>query len=157
MPLWLCVKYEAEYLLGDAVDNELINIARTLMRDRYVDGRHQIGAALRTRCGAFYAGVHVEAGNGRISICGEAVAIGAAATAGDTDIVCIVAVTESGDIVPPCGMCRELISDYSPSATVIIQRDGQIIAVPILDLLPQKYRSADFPNRRKQTKDERLA
>lgn len=137
------------------MDDELIEIARTLMRDRYVEGRHQIAAALRTRSGAVYCGVHVEAGNGRISVCSEAVAIGAAATAGDTNIVTIVAVTESGDIVPPCGMCRELISDYSQTASVIVQRDGQTVVVPVLDLLPQKYRSADFPNRRKEVKDAR--
>ena len=66
-------------------------------------------------------------------------------------------VTGSGDIVPPCGMGRELISDYAPNASVIIQRDNRLLAVPILDLLPDKYRSADFPNRRKQSNDARRA
>lgn len=131
------------------MDAELITIARQLMQERYVEGRHHIGSALRTRSGAVFTGVHVEAGNGRITLCGEAVAIGAAATAGDTDIVSIVAVTESGDVVPPCGMCRELISDYAPEALVIVQCEGQPVEVPVLELLPRKYRSADYPNRRK--------
>jgi len=67
------------------------------------------------------------------------VAIGAAATAGDTDIDTIVAVCETGAIVSPCGMCRELISDYAPEARVIILRDGEPALVPVGELLPDKY------------------
>ncbi len=98
-----------------------------------------MAAALRTRSGAVFTGVHIEAHVGRVTVCGEAIAIGAAATAGDTDIETIVAVNELGDIVSPCGMCRELIGDYSSTATVIIPRGGQPVAVPIADLLPDKY------------------
>lgn len=35
---------------------------------------------------------------------------------------------------------RELISDYSPSAKVIINRNGKIVSVPVMDLLPDKYK-----------------
>ena len=97
-----------------------------------------MGSVLRTRSGRLFGGLHVEVGNGRITLCAEAVAIGAAATTGHTDIVQIVALTESGDIVLPYGMCRELISDYAPDAR----------AVPVLDLLPEKYDSSEYPNRR---------
>jgi len=118
---------------------ELIQIARELIQRRFVEGRHHIAAALRTRSGAVFTGVHIEAYVGRIAVCGEAIAIGAAATAGDTDIETIVAVNKLGEIVSPCGMCRELIGDYSSTATVIIPRGSQPVAVPIADLLPDKY------------------
>ena len=122
------------------MNNELIQVARELIKNRFVEGRHCIAAALRTRSGAVFTGVHVEAYVGRIAVCAEAIAIGAAATAGDTDIATIVAVNELGEIVSPCGMCRELIGDYSPAATVIISRDGQPVAVSVAELLPNKYR-----------------
>jgi cytidine deaminase len=122
------------------LDNELIQIAQELIRRRFVEGRHHIAAALRTRRGAVFTGVHVEANVGRIAVCAEAVAIGAAATAGDTEIATIVAVNDFGEIVSPCGMCRELISDYAPDATVIIARCGQATPLPVKDLLPHKYR-----------------
>ncbi len=83
--------------------------------------------------------MHVEANVGRITICGEAVAIGAAATAGDTSIETVVAVNELGEIVSPCGMCRELISDYSPEACVVILRSSEPVNVPVKELLPDKY------------------
>jgi predicted enzyme related to lactoylglutathione lyase/cytidine deaminase len=127
---------------------DLIHQARSLAEERYVPGKHQMFCALQTESGNVFVGAHVEAGNGRISLCAEAVAIGAAATAGDTAIKEIVAVTESGDIVPPCGMCRELISDYAPSARVILQIEGETAAIPVSELLSRKYRSEDFPNRR---------
>lgn len=60
---------------------------------------------------------------GRIAVCAEAVAIGMAAAAGDTDIDTIVTVDRHGHIVPPCGMYRELISDYSADCRVILVED----------------------------------
>lgn len=91
--------------MSQAIDRELVEAARRLMEERHVEGKHAMGAALRTKSGNLFVGVHVEANNGGISLCGKAVAIGAAATHGDTEISQIAAVTESGDIVPPCGMC----------------------------------------------------
>ncbi len=100
--------------MNTSMVQQLIQDARDIIAKRYINGKHNMGAALRTKSGNVFVGVHVEAACRRISLCAEAVAIGVAATHGDTDISQIVAVTESGDIVPPRGMCRELISDYAP-------------------------------------------
>ena len=121
-------------------DAELIDTARALICRRFVEGRHHIGAALRTRSGAVFTGVHLEAYVGRIAVCAEAIALGAAAIAGDTDIDTIVAVNELGEVASPCGMCRELISDYAPSAKVLIPNGTEPISVPVSELLPHKYR-----------------
>ena len=121
------------------VDEEIINVARELIAARFKKGNHHIAAALRTTSGRIYSGVHLEAYVGRIAVCAEAIAIGTAATAGDTFIETIVAVNELGEIVSPCGMCRELISDYSPEACVVVLRSGQPANVPVMELLPDKY------------------
>ncbi len=120
-------------------DIELIEIAKDLISKRFKEDRHHIAAALRTTSGKIFTGVHIEAYIGRITVCGEAIAIGAAATGGDTEIDTIVAVNELGAIVSPCGMCRELISDYSAQAKVIITRGGQLVKVSVSELLPDKY------------------
>ena len=70
----------------DTKNDELIQIARNLIRLRFVEGRHHIGAALRTRSEKVYSGVHLEANVGRIAVCSEAIAIGIAASDGDTAI-----------------------------------------------------------------------
>lgn len=130
--------------------DEIISAARSLAERGYVLGRHQMFSALGTKSGRTYLGSHVEAGNGRITLCAEAVAIGAAATALDAEIDIIVAVTESGQIVPPCGMCRELIRDYGPDARVILQGPSDFELVSITDLLPRQYSSSDYPNTREK-------
>jgi len=121
-------------------DRELVEAARRIIAKRYHPGRHGIGAALRTKSEAVFEAVHVEANVGRIALCAEAVAIGMAATAGDTDIETIVAVDHEGRVVSPCGMCRELISDYAPGARVIIPDGETVTLVPVGSLLPWKYR-----------------
>lgn len=126
-------------IIMEEEDKVLVEIARELITKRFKEDHHHIAAALRTTSGRIFTGVHVEAYIGRITVCGEAIAIGAAATGGDTDIDTIVAVNELGAIVSPCGMCRELISDYSPDAKVIIDRKGQPVKVDISELLPDKY------------------
>lgn len=125
--------------MNPVTDSELIEAARQLIRERFVQDRHHIAAALRTRSGKSYVGVHLEAYVGRVAVCAEAVALGAAATHGDTEIETIVAVNELGEIVSPCGICRELISDYSREASVLLPAPSGFRSVPVLELLPEKY------------------
>jgi len=120
-------------------DQALIDAARDIIDRRYKPDWHRVGAALRTRSGKVFAAVHIEAYVSRLSVCAEAIAIGMAASAGDTEIETIVAVRHTGQVVSPCGMCRELISDYAPQAGVIVpDPDGERI-VPVVTLLPNKY------------------
>lgn len=44
-------------------------------------------------------------------------------------------------VVPPCGMCRELISDYGKETEVILPYNGEIVKCNVMELLPEKYRS----------------
>lgn len=120
-------------------DLALLQSARAIIAARHKEFWHNIGAALRTRSGKEFSAVHIEAGVGRIAVCAEAIAIGMAASAGDTDIETIVAVHTDGRIAAPCGMCRELISDYSPNARVIVPDDKGAAVVSIGSLIPNKY------------------
>ncbi len=125
---------------NDNRQTELINAASSLIAARFKPDRHHIGAALITRSGQVFSAVHIEATVGRIAVCAEAVAIGMAATAGDTEIEMIVAVNRVGQVVSPCGMCRELIADYAPDAMVVVPSLAGPMLVAISDLLPNKYR-----------------
>ena len=66
-------------------DQELIEIAKALISKRYEEDPHHIAAALRKASGKIFTGVHLEANVGRIAVCDEAVAIGAASTGGDSN------------------------------------------------------------------------
>ncbi len=117
-------------------DKELLEEARSIISKRFKEDYHHIGAAVRTKSGKIFAAVHLEAYVGRVAVCAEAIAIGMAAAEGDTDIETIVAVERHGKVVSPCGMCRELISDYAPDCRVIITEEE---SVNIYELLPRKY------------------
>ncbi len=120
----------------DLNEKELIEEARSIIAKRFKKNYHHIGAALRTKSGKMFSAVHLEAYVGRVAVCAEAIAIGMAAAAGDTEIEVIVAVDRKGRVVAPCGMCRELISDYAPSCKVIITEEEM---TTISELLPSKY------------------
>jgi cytidine deaminase len=126
-------------------DLALIEAAHRLLADRYREDRHEIGAALRTRSGRVFAAVNVDARLRRMAVCAEAVAIGIAASAGDTEIEVIVAVNRQGRVVSPCGACRELIADYAPKARVIVPGRAGAEEIPVCDLLPLRYRKDGLP------------
>jgi cytidine deaminase len=120
-------------------DEHLLEEARRIIALRQKPDWHAVGAALRTTSGRVFSAVHLEANVGRVAVCAEAVAIGMGAAEGDTAIEAIVAVNREGEVVAPCGMCRELISDYSPDARVIVPTPDGNKLVPVDHLLPNKY------------------
>ena len=130
-----------------ADDRALIEAARALIQGRYVENRHHIAAALRTRSGKIHTGLHLDTYVGRASVCAEAVAVGTAMAAGDRDIVCIVSVrhprpreaNQTIQVVSPCGICREMLTDFAPECHVIVPKDGGLVRLAPIELLPNKY------------------
>lgn len=130
-------------------DYELIREAERVIEKNYRYGRHHIGSAVRAKSGEVYAAVHVEANVGRITVCGEAMAIGKSISEGDHEFETIVAVAHPHPhediakcwVVAPCGMCRELISDYGTQTDVILSYRGELVKCNVMQLLPEKYGS----------------
>ena len=129
-------------------DIELLRTAEELLARVWVDGRHQVATALRAADGRIYTGVHLEGSCRRSSICAEGVAMGAARAGLDPGTVLSIEAVVSVQIKPadqfriiaPCGVCRELISDYSPDTRVWVTSEAGIHAMAALDLLPCKTR-----------------
>jgi cytidine deaminase len=72
--------------VGDGDHGErLLAAARQVIAANYEYDRHHIGTAVRMSDGRVFVGVHVEAHVGRITPCAEAVARGAALSAGARD------------------------------------------------------------------------
>ncbi|MEA3278670.1 MAG: cytidine deaminase [Pseudomonadota bacterium] len=121
-------------------DRDLIAAARNLLTTRYRADRQEIGAALRTSSGKLFCAVNLDTRVGRTAVCAEAVAVGMAIAAGDAAIEAIVAVNREGDVVSPCGACREMLADYAPAGRIIVPGNGAPEVVRTLDLLPRRYR-----------------
>ena len=129
----------------DAADEELIAAARAVMLRHYRPFWHTVAAALRSRDGRIWTGVHLGATVGRLQICAEAVALGRAVLEGDGSITTAVAVRHPKPdeeerevaVVSPCGACRDMISDYAPDAFIIVPGP---LKLPVRTLLPVPYR-----------------
>ena len=127
-------------------DRELVRAAEDIARERHRPGWNRVGAAIRLRSGEIVRAIHLEADVGRIAVCAEAIALGRLISDGVSpdQVETIVAVAPSDDslsvfrVLDPCGMCRELITDYSPEAHVIVRLGGTLRKVAALDLIPLK-------------------
>ncbi|MDT0381312.1 cytidine deaminase [Streptomyces sp. DSM 42041] len=145
----------AEQEAAEQVVASLVGLAREVITERYAENRHQIGAVVVTGDGRVFTGIHLEAMVGRASVCAEAVALGQARAAGAGDLMLALAVRhpkpseERRDIklVPPCGLCRELLLDYGPRVSTVVQDGDEMRVVPLASLLPHKYVGTKWPTR----------
>ena len=98
-------------------DQALVAAAFDVIRRNHREGCHGVGSAVRAASGEVYVGVHLESPG--VDVCAEWTAVGAAATAGERELLCIVAANRDR-LMSPCGVCRELLHYYSPEMDVIV-------------------------------------
>ena len=128
-------------------DKQLIKAANETISKYFKHEKHHIGAALRTKSGKIFTAVNLDANVGRAAICAEAIVIGKAISEGANEFDTIVAVRHPSPheqnqeirVVSPCGICRELISDYGADIKVIFSDKGRLEKCVISDLLPYKF------------------
>lgn len=125
----------------NVTDEELIKTAMTLNDERQITKAVRIGSfgsALVTDQGNVYAGTSIDA-SCSVGFCAEHNAIGSMLTAGESKIDAIVAVHHRGEIVSPCGRCREFIYQLHPDNkyTRVILKEGE--SMPLEALLPRHW------------------
>lgn len=124
--------------------DELYQRARAVLNPRKLSSEADaggVGAALVSDSGAVYTGVCIDTACS-MGFCAEHAAAAAMVTAGENRVMMMVAVGWDGKIMPPCGRCREFISqlhDDNRSALVLV---AQGVVVPLRDLLPHDWREA---------------
>jgi cytidine deaminase len=129
-------------------DHALIAAAHDVLARHYRPFWHTVAAAIRTRDGRVWTGLHLGATVGRLSVCAEAVALGRALLEGNGNIDTVVAVRhpkpDEADrelaVVPPCGACREMFLDHCADALVIVHAAAGLTKLPLRALLPAPYR-----------------
>lgn len=116
--------------------------ARALIARLAREGRHHVAAALLTE-GACHLGVNLECTLPRGSVCAEPVALGRAAIEEPgAPILFSLAVNRRGEVIPPCGFCREILADFAPHALIAVgEEDGALLVQPLRALLPHAYKA----------------
>jgi cytidine deaminase len=102
--------------------------------------RFRVGAALLCADGSIITGVNVENRSFGLTICAERSAIVAAVTAGFTEFKALaVAGVDSGYPLPPCGACRQVMSEFMAADTPVFFRGDDptaIVESTVGELLP---------------------
>ena len=101
--------------------------------------RFPVGAALQPAGGGDpILGVNVENASYGLTSCAERNAVFAAVGAGLRDFSAI-AVHADAASAPPCGACRQVRAEFSPSMTVVYRSGGDVVATSVAELLPDRF------------------
>lgn len=97
-----------------------------------------VGAALITPKGNIYTGICIDACCG-VGFCAEHSAIAEMLKHKESEIKEIIAITDHGKILPPCGRCRELIFQINPRNKKTIVHLSATRRKTIQMLLPEPW------------------
>lgn len=97
-----------------------------------------VGAAVVSKNGNIYTGVCIDT-DCSLGMCAERNAISTMITHGEFEIKMVVAVDKKGNVLPPCGACREFMMQLNNSSNteVLIDNDGTV--VKLKELMPYSY------------------
>jgi cytidine deaminase len=127
--------------LSDQDLERLLSAARAGRAAAYAPySRYRVGAALLTRSGQVFAGCNVENASYGATSCAERVAVGNAVVAGERDWVAVAVVAEGAAPPLPCGICRQVLSEFGNDLLVICESATGARNVTLLsDLLPAAF------------------
>ena len=96
-----------------------------------------VGAALLTEDNKIYLGCNVEVSSYSLTICAERNAIFKAVSEGERKFKAIAIASDDPDFCPPCGACRQVISDLCGDIDVVmINQKKELNIMKLSDLLP---------------------
>lgn len=118
--------------------DKMVEAAADIIEKRSDGINHTVGAAIATKSGKIITGVNLYHFTG--GPCGEIVALANAISVGENDILAVVAVGDRHrDVIAPCGRCRQILFEYYPDMFAIVAKNGENIAKPVRELLPDIY------------------
>jgi len=123
----------------------LIETARKARSKAYAPySRFKVGAALQTADGEIYAGCNVENRTFGLTVCAERVAMGTAVADGNSQITAVAVITDTDPPAPPCGLCRETLTEFgSPDLPILlVNTEGDRVEYRLSELLPHPF---EFP------------
>lgn len=103
--------------------------------------RFAVGAAVLCADGSIFSGSNVENASYGLSICAERNAIFRAVNEGQRRIDALLVYTPTGSATPPCGACRQALSEFGPEATVVCSSDAGATdrSYRLVELLPDAF------------------
>jgi len=106
-----------------------------------------VGAAVLLSDGSVHAGCNVENASYGATVCAERVAVfkAVAVLGGGISIEAVAIYTPTEDPVPPCGLCRQVISEFGPEAEVVSTCESdRVLRAGMRELLPHAFTRRDL-------------
>ena len=131
----------------DSQAADLITKASTKIAEGFDEKHHRIVTAILTEDGNIYYGVNLQLDKiRRASACSDSGAISNVVLNKEIPKLLVAVrkppVEESSQdikVVNPCGLCREMLTDYYPDLEVVVSTPEGVKKCVISDLLPLKY------------------
>ncbi len=107
-----------------------------------------VGAALLTSDNQIFTGVNIENASFGATNCAERTAIFKAVSEGKLEIKAIAVASNLDDVITPCGICRQVMTEFMTADSLIILGDKDKLSVHTLEeILPLSFSKADMGER----------
>jgi cytidine deaminase, homotetrameric len=128
-------------------DKQLIEAARGAMKKAYVPYSHfHVGAALLTKSGKVFTGFNIENAAYSVCNCAERTAIFKAFSEDEKEYAALAVIAAGGRPVPPCGACRQVMSELCPPdmRVILANVNGDVQVTTVQELLPGAFHAGDM-------------
>lgn len=128
---------------------KLIEEAIQIRNKAYVPySKFAVGAALLTKSGKLYTGCNIENAAYPVSCCAERVAIFKAIADGEKNFEEMAVVADTNRPVPPCGSCRQVMSEFFDQTMNIhlTNLSKKTKTISMEELLPFSFQPTDLLN-----------
>lgn len=120
----------------------LLDVAREVSAHAYVPYSHYpVGAAARVDDGRLVKGCNVENAGYGVTLCAECGLVSELVAGGGGRITHFVCVNAHGDVIMPCGRCRQLLSEHAAPDFIILTPAGERT---LDEMLPQAFGATDI-------------
>ncbi|MBB6452248.1 cytidine deaminase [Salirhabdus euzebyi] len=130
----------------------LLSHAKDAWNNAYVPySKFRVGAAVLTKSGKVYKGCNIENAAYPVTCCAERVAIFKAISEGEKEFQHIAVVADTERPVPPCGSCRQVLSEFcEPTMEIqIANLKGDTKTMTMEELLPFSFTPQDLADGQK--------
>jgi len=126
-------------------DQELIEIAKKTIKEKYKQDFIEFVSVLRTKSGKIYTGINLKYRYRMAAMCSERVAIFKAEDDGENEFDTVVGLKylpQEDDfiIVAPCAACRQVEIYYSGTKTILPDENNILVIKTIEELYPFPYK-----------------
>lgn len=135
---------------GSGIDWErLESTARAAMTRAYVPySRFPVGAAALVEDGRVVAGCNIENASLGLTLCAECSLVSNLQMTGGGRLVAFYCVDGNGQVLMPCGRCRQLLLEFQAPGMRLMGPDGELT---MEDILPHAFGPADMTGMTEQT------